>query len=69
MDEVEIREIAADIAQFVIDQGRVEGDDREDWIASLVIEVMMEADERGYANASEIGAEAERQYRNENKKR
>lgn len=64
MDENELRDIAADIARYVIDNGRVEGDDREWWIASLVVEVMMEADERGYPNASEIGAEAERQYRN-----
>ena len=64
MEDSEIRKLAADIARYVIDQGRVEGDDNEWWIASLVVEVMMEADECGYANASEIGAEVESQYRN-----
>ncbi len=63
MDESELSRIAAELAQFVIDQGRVEGEDREWWLSSLGVEVAFEADERGYENASEIAEAAVRLHR------
>ncbi len=63
MDQQELSRIADEIARFVITEGRVQGDDAEWWIASLSVEVMMEADERGYDNPTEISEEAVRLHR------
>ena len=63
MKPEELSKVAGEIARFVIEAGRVEGEDAEWWIASLSVEVMMEADQRGYDNPTEIGEEAVRQYR------
>ena len=61
MNNNELSRIATEIAEFVIGEGRVEEGD--DWrLASLGIEVMLEADERGYENAPEIAEEAVRLY-------
>lgn len=61
MSNNELSRIAAEIAKFVIGEGRVEeGDDW--WLASLGVEVMLEADERGYENVTEIAEEAVRLY-------
>ncbi len=62
MDPEELRKVTDEIVRYVIDQGRVKGDDAEDWFGKLVVEVMMEADERGYDNASEVGHEVEVLY-------
>lgn len=61
MSTDELSRIATEIAEFVIGEGRVEEDD--DWrLASLGVEVALEADERGYDNATEIAEEAVRLY-------
>jgi hypothetical protein len=61
VDSQELSAVAAEIARFVIEQGRVEKD--EAWfITSLGAEVAFEADVRGYENATEIAEEAVRQY-------
>ena len=65
MDQEELRQIANEIARFVIEQGRVDGEDADWWIASLSVEVTMEADERGYDNATEISEEAVRLYQHQ----
>lgn len=65
MDNNELSRVATEIARFVIEEGRVqsESEDWEDWIGWLVIEVMLEADNRGYEYPTEISQEAERLYR------
>lgn len=63
MKENELSQVAAELARFVIDQGRVKGTDHEWWLSSLAVEVAFEADERGYENASEIAEEAVRLHR------
>lgn len=63
MDNNELSIVAAQIARFVIERGRVEGEG-EDWLGWLGVEVAIEADERGYDNATEIAEEAVRLYRN-----
>jgi hypothetical protein len=63
MNQQELSRIADEIARFVIEQGRVEGEDAEWWIASLSVEVMVEANERGYDNPTEISEEAVRLYK------
>lgn len=63
MDNDELSNVARQIARFVIEQGRVEGED-EDWLGWLGVEVALEADERGYDNATEIAEEAVQLYRN-----
>lgn len=68
MDQDELSKVAGEIARFVIDSGRVEGEDADWWIASLAVEVMMEADGRGYDNPTEIGDEAVRLYRDKTPK-
>lgn len=65
MDQKELSKVADEIARFVIEQVRVEGEDAEWWIASLSVEVTMEADERGYNNPTEISEEAVRLYRDQ----
>lgn len=60
MDHKELSELAAEIARYVIEQGRVE---KGEWfLASLGAEVAFEADERGLENATEIAEEAVRLY-------
>ena len=60
MDQKEISEVAAEIARYVIEQGRVE---QGEWfIPSLGAAVAFEADERGLENATEIAEEAVRLY-------
>jgi hypothetical protein len=61
MNTTDLSSLATQIASFVIEKGRVEGEG-EDWLASLAVEVAFEADERGYENASEIAVEAVRLY-------
>ena len=63
MDKDELSSVTAEIARVVIDAGRVEGEDLEWWLGSLAVEVALEADDRGYENASEISGEAVRLYR------
>ena len=72
MDEKELRELAAEIARYVIENGLVDEDDelvdgdREEWwLASLGAAVAFEADERGHENATEIAEEAVRLYSKE----
>ena len=63
MNDNELSTVAAEIARFVIEEGRVNGEDEEWWLGSLAVEVALEADDRGYENASEISAEAVRLHR------
>ena len=63
MNDNELSSVAADIARIVIDDGRVHGEDLEWWLGSLAVEVALEADDRGYENASEISGEAVRLFR------
>lgn len=63
MKKSELSSVAAELARVVIDAGRVEGEDLEWWVGSLAVEVALEADDRGYDNASEIADEAARLYR------
>jgi len=65
MKDNELSTVAAEIARFVIEQERVNGEDYEWWLGSLAVEVAFEADDRGYENASEISGEAVRLYRKE----
>ncbi len=65
MNDNELSTVAAEIARFVIEQGRVKGEDQEWWLGSLAVEVALEADDRGCENAGEISGEAVRLYRNE----
>ena len=65
MNDNELSAVAAEIARFVIEQGRVNGEDYEWWLGSLAVEVAFEADDRAYENASEISGEAIRLYREE----
>ncbi len=61
MQPEEIQQLAAELAQFVIDAGRVDKD--PDWfLSSLGAEVAFEADERGYANADQIAEAAVQLY-------
>lgn len=55
-------EIAKEIAQMVIDNGRVVGQGA-DWKESLRTEVEFEASERGYADSEEIAKAAVKLYR------
>lgn len=55
-------EIAREIAQDVIDNGRVVGQG-DDWKESLRVEVEFEAGERGYADSEEIAESAVKLYR------
>jgi hypothetical protein len=50
-------EIATEIAQFVVENGRVVGQGTE-WIESLRNEVEFEADERGLEDSAEIAEAA-----------
>jgi hypothetical protein len=59
MNREELSKVAEEIARFVLDEGRVEGQGDE-WLASLGLEVLVEADERGLENATEIAEEAVR---------
>ncbi|MGW8251387.1 MAG: hypothetical protein ACWGO1_12150 [Anaerolineales bacterium] len=60
MDQDEMEIIAQEIASFVIDNGRVE--EGEGFLASLGLEVLVEADDRGYENATEISELAVQMY-------
>ena len=60
MSTDELSRMATEIAEFVIGAGRVEGEDQEWWLTSLGLEVLLEADDRGYENAPEIAQEAVR---------
>lgn len=60
MDENNLRQLAQEIAQFVIESGRVESG--EWFLPSLGVEVMMEAEERGYYDATEISEMAVQMY-------
>ena len=60
MDDGELRLLAEAIARFVIESGRVE--EGEWFLPSLGVEVMLEADERGYENATEISVKAVELY-------
>ena len=60
MDEKKLRELAAEIARYVIENGQVE--EFEEFIASLGAAVAFEADVRGYEEATEIAEEAVRLY-------
>jgi hypothetical protein len=62
MDENELRELAAEIARYVIENGLLDEDEGEWWLTSLGAAVTFEADVRGYENATEIGEEAVRLY-------
>jgi hypothetical protein len=62
MDEKKLRELAAEIARYVIENGQVE--EFEEFIASLGAAVAFEADVRGYEEATEIAEEAVRLYSN-----
>jgi hypothetical protein len=62
MDRERVTEVAAEIAAYVIDSGEVEPEEEGWWIASLGSAVLVEADERGYDNASAIADEAVRLY-------
>lgn len=53
--------LAVEIAAFVIENGRVEGDG-DDWLESLRTEVEFEAMERGLENASELAEIAMEKY-------
>lgn len=55
-------ELAQEIAQDVIDNGRVVGQG-EEWKESLRVEVEFEASERGHADSEEIAEAAVRLYR------
>lgn len=55
-------EIATEIAQDVIENGRVEGDG-EGWLESLAVEVEFECSERGYDDCEEIAEAAVNLYR------
>jgi hypothetical protein len=50
MNRAQIAALAAEIMQFVVENGRVEGEDAE----SLRIEVEFEARERGHENSDEV---------------
>lgn len=54
--------LAQEIAQDVIDNGRVQGQG-EEWTESLRIEVEFEASERGHENSEEIAEAAVKLYR------
>jgi hypothetical protein len=60
MNRKKLRELAAEIARYVIEQGEVE--EGEWFITSLGAAVAFEADVRGYEEATEIAEEAVRQY-------
>ena len=62
MNEKKLRELAAEIARYVIENGQVE--EFEEFIASLGAAVAFEADVRGYEEATEIAEEAVRLYSN-----
>ena len=62
MDESELSDLAAEIARYVIENGLVDEEDEEWWLASLGAAVAFEADERGHENATEIAEEAVRLY-------
>ena len=49
--------VAAQIAQSVVENGRVQGEG-DDWLESLEVEVEFEAREQGYENSDEIAREA-----------
>lgn len=55
-------ELAREIAQDVIDNGRVVGQG-DDWKELLRVEVESEAGERGYADSEEIAEAAVKLYR------
>lgn len=60
MDQEELKRIAQEIASFVIEAGRVE--EGEWFLPSLGVEVLVEADDRGYENATEISEMAVQLY-------
>ena len=62
MSQKELAELAAEIARYVIEDGQVEGEDEEWWLASLGAAVAFEADVRGLEDATEIADEAVRLY-------
>jgi len=62
MGKKKLSEVAAEIARYVIEQGQVEGEDDDWWLASLGAAVAFEADERGLEEATEIAEEAVRLY-------
>jgi hypothetical protein len=63
MENKELNTLAVEIARIVIESGRVDGEG-EWWLLSLGAAVALEADERGYENATEIAEEAVQLYRN-----
>jgi hypothetical protein len=62
MDKSKLSDLAAEIARYVIENGLVDEEDEEWWLASLGAAVAFEADERGHENATEIAEEAVRLY-------
>lgn len=55
------KDTALEIANYVVENGRVEGDGDE-WIESLRVEVEFEADERGLENSTELAELAVESY-------
>jgi hypothetical protein len=62
MDKNELSRLAAEMACFVIENGLVDEEEDEWWLASLGAAVLFEADARGFENATEIAEEAVRLY-------
>ena len=61
MDESQLEEIARELAEYLIESGRVKRNSA--WfIADLATELMMEAEDRGYDNATEIADMAVQLY-------
>jgi hypothetical protein len=58
----QLADLAAEIARYVIEDGQVEGEDEDEWLASLGAAVLFEADVRGHEEAIEIADEAVRLY-------
>jgi len=59
VNKKDLSKLAEEIARLVIEEGRVEGEGDE-WLASLGLEVLVEADNRGLESATEIAEEAVR---------
>ena len=61
MEDAQLEEIARELAEYLIASGRFEKE--SDWFsAELAAELMMEADDRGYENATEIADMAVKLY-------
>ena len=61
MEETQLEEIARELAEFLIASGRVKKNSA--WFtADLATELMMEAEDRGYENATEIANMAVQLY-------